>query len=334
VTGDIVVPILPGQAFTLTLAATPAELTAGYGQLARLRAEATDRYGNLIADGTPLSFASSLGLVTPASTNTVGGVGEADFVGELVAGTSVITVTAPGGAVGHVQVRIRPAPPSSMSLDITPGQIAVGNEAARLAATVWDAYGNLVEDGTPVVFSTDLGTLRLPAGAEADANEARESVGASPRVMPADSLTAATTAGKAVAELVSGPTVGIAYVRAAVSENLVSTGFVTIAPGAPATIYLAVQPDRVPIFGRARLRAAVLDAYGNAVVDGTAVRFATNRGRLDQAEVLTQGGVSSTWITADATPGTISLVAISGGASAFSSLAVDANRAFLPLILR
>ena len=323
-TGETDVSIMPGAAFTVTITANPPELTAGYNQLAALRAQVTDRYGNNVADGTRLDFVASLGQVSPAYTTTVGGVGEVKLVGELVAGTSQITATAAGGAQGYAQVQIHPATPASLTLDIAPGQIEVGGGIARLAATAQDAYGNAIADGTPVTFTTDLGELRLPAHASQ----------AVPRSEGVANLVAMTANGIAEVELVSGQTPGTAHVQASVAPDLLATGTLSIQPGPPATLTLTVVPSQIHVGGRVQLLATVADQYSNPVGDGTMVRFGANRGTLDQIEVPTQAGQAATRLTVDqGGTGTISLVALSGDAFALGTLEVVPVVNYLPLIL-
>jgi hypothetical protein len=330
--GETMVTILPGQAFTVTVTATPSELTVGYNQVARLDAQAVDRYGNSVADGTRLDFAASLGRVSPAWTTTSAGVGHVNLIGELIAGTSYITVTAAGGAQGHTQVRIRPAAPATLTLEAIPPQIAVGGEAARLRARARDQYGNAVADGTEVTFTTDLGALRLPQGSTRLAQRAEE-VGEAGQGLSESGLVAQTIGGVAEAELVSGPTSGLAHVRASIASSLLATNTVAFLPGPPAALTLAVTPPQIRVGGRARLTATARDQYGNTVADGTPVRFASDRGALEQAEVPTSAGVATTWLTVRQGTGTVALAAISGNASAFAFVDVQPARHYLPLQL-
>jgi hypothetical protein len=274
---------------------------------------------------------------------------EATLIGELVAGTSTITATAPNGAAGRIQVRIRPAAPASLALNVSPQTIGVGGQVATLTTTVRDPYGNAVADGTAVEFSTDLGELRAGqiANSKWQMADGRWQMadgewqiadskwqGAGDLVLATVTLTLTTTSGTAVAGLVSGPVAGTAHVRVAVAPNLLQTAEVSIRPGGPMTVTLTANPPRVLVGGRVQLVATVTDGYGNPVADGTVVRFAVNRGRLDQTEVGTLAGVASTWFTADRQPGSISAVAISGYASGFGTVEVEMVRRYVPLMIR
>ncbi|MCX6030199.1 MAG: S8 family serine peptidase [Chloroflexi bacterium] len=339
VAGDVAIAIRPGAAVALTLTATPAELVAGYSQVAQLAGFVVDRYGNPVADGTSVAFTASLGIVSPATVTTTNGVAAASFVGELIAGTSAITATT-GDAMGHVQVRVRPTAPVSLTLAFAPPKIGVGGLPAGTAtftATVRDTYGNPAEDGTQVEFGTDLGTWR--AGQIANrksqiANDEGRITNHASRITSSVTLTVPSTGGTAIAELVSGPVAGTAHVRVTVTPSLWQTADLPIRPGGPMTITLTANPPAVVFGGRTQLTAFVTDEYGNKVAEGTAVRFVASRGEPRQADVSTTSGVASTWLTADRQPGVISVVVISGNASAFGSVEVTPVRRYVPLVVR
>jgi subtilisin family serine protease len=156
--GELVVPVLAGQASAVIVIAEPAELVAGYNNVSRLRAEAWDHYGNPVSDGTPITFTASLGRVVSGTVSTVGGNAATDFVGELVAGTSQIAATAEGGAQGHVLVTILPGPPAQMSLTARPARVRPEG-LVELTASVQDHFGNAVADDTIVGFRSSAGQL-------------------------------------------------------------------------------------------------------------------------------------------------------------------------------
>lgn len=323
VQGSLTVPILAGPAATLALSAQPAELTAGYNQIARLTATAADQYGNPVADGTSIQYTTTLGQLAVASVATSGGKAEVNLIGGLIAGQAQVTATAPGGAQGQATVTIRPAAPAAVELTAAPAAVAVGGEVSRLQATVRDAYANLVADGTVVTFTVNLGGLRPLTG----------NGGA-----PVGVLSVPTVQGVAQAELVSGSMAGSATVRAAVAPEVHDTFRVAFRPGAPASLTLSVDPPQVRGGGRVELSAWVTDQFGNPVQDGTQVSFAASSGHLSQALVLTSDGAALTWLTAPLQPGPVQVVAVSGAASDFETLTVEEGPplqgVFLPLVLR
>ncbi len=323
VQGSLTVPILAGPAATLTLSAQPAELSAGYNQIARLTATAADQYGNPVADGTPIQYTTTLGQLAVASVATNGGKAEVNLIGGLIAGQAQVTATAPGGAQGQATVTIRPAAPDAVALTATPDEVTVGGEVSRLRATVRDAYANLVADGTVVTFTVDLGGLRPVT----DENAA-----------PVQVLAVSTVQGVAQADVVSGAMAGSATVRAAIAPEVYDALNVTFRPDAPASLTLAIDPPQVRTGGRVELSAWVTDQFGNPVQDGTPVSFAASSGRLSQALVLTSDGAALTWLTAPLQPGPVQVVAVSGAASDFETLTVEEGPplqgVFLPLVLR
>ncbi len=317
--GRLDVPIQPGQAATVTVTADPAELNAGYNQMSQVRALAVDRYGNRVAQGTVLAFAASLGRLVAASAPTEDGVAQVSLLGETVAGTSHITVTAPGGMFGVATVYIRPAAPATLGLEAAPAAVAVGGETARLRATVRDAFGNAVADGVTVTFATDLGTLRAAPGLLA--------------ASPAVTGTAQTMQGVAEIWLASGEVRGTAHGHAVVGA-LVATEDVLFLPGPAAVLTLTVDPPQVRIGGRTELLAWVTDRFGNPVADGAVVNFLALRGVLSQPAAPAQGGMAAVTLTAVSPPGFIQVAALSGAASAFGSVEVLPAIVYLPVVVK
>ncbi len=317
--GRVDVIILPGPAAAVSVTAEPAELVANYNEVTRLTALVADRFGHAVADGTEVRFETTLGQLIPSSAPTVNGLAQVLMLGGRVAGTAVVTATAPGGAHGTVQVVIRPNRPAAVALTAAPAEVAVGGETALLQATVRDMFGNLVTEAVPVTFTTNLGGLRAVGSA----------------LPPGTAFVGTTSAGVAEAELVSAERAGLAEVHAALNATIVQVCQVRFLPGPAAQLTLSADPPRVPVRGRTRLSAWVIDRFGNNVADGTGVSFGATAGQLDAAMVATQNGLASTWLTTPDQPGTVQVAAISAPASGFTVIEVFAARpTFLPLILR
>ncbi len=318
--GRVDVPILPGAAASVVVTADPAELVADFNQVTQLAATVRDSYGNAVIDGTVIRFETTLGQLISSSAPTSAGVARVLMVGGRVAGTAVVTATAPSGVHGNVPVRIRPNRPVAIELTATPAEITVGGEAALLQATVRDRFGNLVDSAVPVTFTTNLGGLRA--------------VGSQLPITTTTFVTA-TSGGVAAAELVSAGRSGVAEVQAVLDVTTSRSQQVRFLPGAAAQVTLSADPPQVPVRGRTRLSAWVIDRFGNNVADGTVVSFAASAGRLDTTTASTQNGVASTWLSAPDRAGTVQVVAISTPASAFAVIEVfPARTTFLPLILR
>lgn len=318
--GDLQVRILPGPAAVVVVTADPGELVANFNQVTQLTATVRDRHGHAVADGTEIRFETSLGQLISSSALTADGVARVLMLGGRVAGTAVVTATAPGGVQGTAEVVIRPNRPAAVELVASPEQIAVGGERSLLQATVRDAFGNLVEDSTPVTFTTNLG-----------------GVGAVGARLPFTGtvFVGMTFRGIAEAELVSGERTGVAEVGAAVNATTSQVRQVRFVAGPAAQLTLTVDPSRVFARGRVQLSAWVIDRFGNNVADGTAVNFGVTAGQLDAATAPTRNGLASTWLTAPDRPGMVQVAAISTPASAFAVIEVLPGEAvFLPLIVR
>jgi hypothetical protein len=261
-----------------------------------------------------LIFSSTLGAVSPPAVTTIGGAAQASFVGGTAAGRAAITVTAGSGASAATAVRIRPALLVTLDLAAAPTSVPVGGSPARLRATLRDPYGNLAEDGVVVTFTTDLGALALPQSG--------------------GGLAVPTIGGVAQADLLSATTAGVAHVTAAASVQLRGAAQVAFTPGAPHLLLLVIDPPKIPAGSVAQVVATVRDRYGNAVADGTVVRFAADWGQVDPAEAATGAGVALGQLSASGRTGPITIAALSGSISAFASAEVVPARQYLPLLVR
>lgn len=91
-TQTITVPVLPGGPARLLVTADATLITPDRDVVIRARVQ--DAYGNPVADGTTVRFATTLGEITPRNVPTVNGIAEATFqpkgeVGDATIGVSV-----------------------------------------------------------------------------------------------------------------------------------------------------------------------------------------------------------------------------------------------------
>ena len=146
------------------------------------------------------------------------------------------------------------------------------NGAAEITATVIEAGGTQVQNGTLVTFTTTIGQL--------DPAEAR------------------TRDGKVTVRLMSGSRSGRAVVRA--FSGGVASGDLSIDIGGAAagSINLSANPNNVPASGgTSTLLAVVFDADGNRL-PGVQVSFTTTAGSLSSTVVVTNSqGEATTTIT-------------------------------------
>jgi adhesin/invasin len=154
------VTFTPGAPANLALAAAPSTLTVG--NLSALTVTVTDQFGNLVADGTLVSFSTNLGSASPTAATTINGVATATL-SSTVAGLATVTATA-GGVSATAQVTFTTGPAAQLLLTATPALIfSNGISQSTVVATVQDAFGNPVT-GALVQFLATSGQLGLMSG--------------------------------------------------------------------------------------------------------------------------------------------------------------------------
>jgi adhesin/invasin len=279
-----------GAPFTLTLTAVPATLPVGNSST--LTATATDQYGNPVADGTTISFTTSLGALSSSTANTSGGDASVTL-SSTVAGVATVTATI-GSLSATAQVTFTAGAPFTLTLTAVPATLPVGN-SSTLTATATDQFGNPVADGTTISFTTSLGTL--------------------------SSATATTSGGNASVTL-NSTLPGVATVTATVG-SLNATTLVTFTAGAPFTLTLTAVPATLPVGNSSTLTATATDQYGNPVADGTTISFTTSLGALSSSTANTSGGDAS--VTLSSTVAGVATVTATIG-----SLSATAQVTFTP----
>lgn len=88
--------VVPGPPANITVSADPTSISVG-GFTSTVQANVTDAYGNPVADGTVVTFTTSLGTISPPIAYTVYGVAVATLTSGSTPGTA--TVTARSGSV-------------------------------------------------------------------------------------------------------------------------------------------------------------------------------------------------------------------------------------------
>ncbi|MBA7571266.1 hypothetical protein ES708_13025 [subsurface metagenome] len=153
--------VSPGVPSAITLQAAPTTVTAVTGS-STITATVKDADGNLVADGTAVTFSTTYGTLSITSATTTNGI--ATTVLTFSAGDSSSTVTATSGSVSGTVVvtyTVTPGVPSVIILQAAPSTVILASDTSTITATITDVNGNLVADGTVVIFSTELGTLSL-----------------------------------------------------------------------------------------------------------------------------------------------------------------------------
>ncbi len=280
----------PGSPYTLTLVARPMTLTVG--ESSTLTATVKDQYDNNVADGTVVTFTTSLDEVgsTEVTKTTTSGVATAELASQ-VPGTATVTATA-DTVSDTVDVTFEPGLPYTVTLEANPTSILVGGFTSTLTFTVKDQYDNKVADETSVLFETSLGSLGSVT------------------------VTKFTANGVATATLTSGETAGTAVVTAT-SDSKYGTANVTFNPDLPYTMTVEAYPTSIPIGGfTSEITATVKDQYDNLVADGTEVTLITDLGSIgsNSGVTTTVNGVANATLTSGLIIGTANITATSGSA--------------------
>ncbi len=294
-TGSTLVRIVPG-APRVVITANPTTLPVG--QRSAVTVIARDEFANPVLDGTVVSFTATLGQFTDSTISTtfgstVGGASQV-FLTSTQVGTAIVR-----GAVGEdsatVAVTFGPGEPHSIDmLSVEPALIpsCVGTGLAR--ALVKDRYGNVVRDGTVVVFDV------FPTGQAEPIDGGR------------------TTNGIAQAIISAGTTPTFATVLAYPSglRSTVSDEFgITFIVGPPDQLVLVSEPPQVLVGGsRATIRLQVLDCGGNGVSDGTPVTFqiTSGGGSLSPQSTTTADGRAYATLTSPDATGSATIRAAAG----------------------
>jgi uncharacterized repeat protein (TIGR01451 family) len=271
------VQFVPMPAFTITVTADPSIIFVA-GETSFIEALVVDQHGNWVADGTPVTFATSHGTILPAAATTLNGRASAVLTSGTVAVTATVTVTSPP-ATGTGKVRFRALTPS-VTMTARPMEPIVGT-TCWITLTARDIYGNPASF-EPVTFTTTMGDFN----------------GLTTTFSSSDAL------GRAWVGLRS-EIVGPSLVRGQIRDQ--SGAIVVIwQPGEPYTITLSVDPSTIIGCGGTGLaRAVVRDRYLNLVRDGTVVVFeAAPQGDVRPMDGgRTTGGVAQAIVSAGNIPG-------------------------------
>jgi uncharacterized repeat protein (TIGR01451 family) len=266
---------------TITLTTNPTMTVVGSNVL--LTATVTISNGDPAADGTVVSFTTSLGNVSPVTATTVGGVATTTL-SSTISGLAVVT-SAVGGLSATALVTFTPGAPFSLTLSAVPDTVSVGN-TSTLTATATDQYGNAVADGTTISFTTSLGTL--------------------------SGSTATTSGGDAVVTL-TATTLGVAMVTATVG-SLSATIPVTFTPDAPFTFTFTLTPTVIIANGISQSlgTVTVVDQYDNPV-GGVTVNFLRAVGVFSPASGTTNANGQITTVLTSLAPAIENVFAVVNG---------------------
>jgi adhesin/invasin len=251
--------------------AVPESLPGDGSATAMIIAEVTDAYGNLVQDGTLVSFSvtSGNGIVTPTAL-TRSGMATASFIPTGGSRTATVTVSCDCSATDDVILVITSKAAGAIVASPDTAWISVAETWAESQATiiahVYDSNTNPVEDGTEINFTIEYG----PGGGEYLDDP---DYGYGPVTKP-------TFGGMASVTINSGTAAGTVLMRIAADSITATAVRVGITSGPPDSIFINTGDIvRSSMGGEYVLciSGLVRDRYMNPVENGTAVYWTLDR---------------------------------------------------------
>lgn len=262
---------------TVTFSALTLSVSAVRNSISADGTSTTDVVARLINEarnpvpGVSVNFSTSLGAVTSPVTTDDAGEARATLRSGTATGAAQVTASFSGNTAQTTVNFVAPPTPQSIVLAVTPANLpADGVTRATVTATVLDAQGTPMPDGTAVTFSIVSGGGSLIA----------------PSTVMED--------GEASAEYVAGTTPGLVQLRAA-SGAVNRTVQMTLSPLDAGSLSLVAAAPTVLADGLTStiLTATVRDDFGNPVAAGTSVSFQTTLGVLESATPTNAEGVAT-----------------------------------------
>jgi hypothetical protein len=195
--GAAVATTVRGPVAHIDLAAYP-ERIAPDGQQAIIVAQVADVEGWNVADGTLVTFGTTLGTVDPLVGATTGGMVTATLTSGGTTGTAWVQAAVGSGAVNEtVAVEISSPLAYGLTVEASPDHLPPdGVSTSTLTAHVYDLYGDAAPDGTEIVFVVDGDDMLMGS------------------IEGGEAYTATTVAGAAPSTYRGGTTLGWATIRA------------------------------------------------------------------------------------------------------------------------
>jgi hypothetical protein len=135
------------------------------GDTAELRFYVTDSEGIPVADGTTLTFNTSLGSM-PASASVENGYVDVTFTSGVGVGAATITAETGNGVSAGTTIRIADPVPDGVTLEVSPATLGAGDDTATLTATATDPWGDPVAGQTVRIGVEGDGKYGTIAGGE------------------------------------------------------------------------------------------------------------------------------------------------------------------------
>ena len=158
-TSTVGLTLIPGTPFTLTLSAAPSQTSVGAKVV--ITTTVTDRHGNFVIDGTPVTFTTDLDLGSGGFSPEVGLTADGMLTSILTStrtGSGVLTATTSGSVNDTLVITFTPGSLEAFGLGGYPASTMAGlGFSSDVVVTAYDVYGNVKDDYTGSVYfgSTD-----------------------------------------------------------------------------------------------------------------------------------------------------------------------------------
>ncbi len=270
--GSVVTMCWINEPISIDLTAAPTSIPADGSSYSIITGVFRDGNGNLVPKGTSLTFTTTLGAFTTnsAQTYTIKTYDDTGTVAIFLysgttAGTATVTATL-GGTTEDVPVTIYSRVTAGIVLQADPDVLdADGVSTSTVRASVTDATGSPVTDGTSIAFSMISGKGSLSAAS------------------------AVTAGGIATVTYTASTTAGTETVKAEASNGVTDTFDITLT-GTPGPANFALSTNQTAVKSdnseSAIITATVVDG-NNASYPGATVSFSSDGGQLSVSSAVT-----------------------------------------------
>jgi hypothetical protein len=313
VSGNVTVNFTPGAPATVTVTATPANLTADGISTSTIDVTVLDANSNPVVDGETLSFSAEHGILDKLTVTTAGGMASVTYTAPSyvsASGDDTITVQTTNVQSGTAVITLTEPQITSIELSANPASLlADGESQATIIATVMVVGGGSAPDGTTVNFSITQGGGSITPSAT-------------------------TAGGVATATLTSGTVSETATIHAE-AGGITTEIQLEYKLGGVVGDKFGINAQYLNISGlwiaglEDQITVSANDVYGNAILDDTSISFKTYEtgGDFDPASSLTSDGIATSTLLSNApTPvqGFLSITAeaVGGRTTHLTSLAV------------
>lgn len=153
----------PGVPASLSISRWPVVMSADNTTTSTITTTVRDAYGNLVANGTPVTLTTNLGSFLPGLTvsttvTTTNGVATATLRAGFIPGRADVSAVVNGVTPVTTYVYFSAAP-YTVDVSASPTVVSI-TQPSQITAAVWDVFGNPV-NAEVVTFTTNLGLFNL-----------------------------------------------------------------------------------------------------------------------------------------------------------------------------